>query len=210
MEKNYEKWTEEKIKDFYERQLEVIKNLGCSHKAIEFFEDKEQQKNVISKVLETEFFEGNIPFLLVVTESYLNYGIASAIRNKPKDHCHAPHPEGIFDIVSVPERGFYVAYDIEDAKKTIGKSPEVAEKLVEKENRSCLTIMEGLFLSFYTEVLEKRSLYCVGSRYSAINETKNGIPGIHLDTDNIHPYINYSFSFESNYHWGSPSCGGRE
>lgn len=208
MKENYEKWTKETLENFYERQLEVIKNLGCSHKAIEFFEDKEQQKNVISKVLEMEFFEGNIPFLLVVTESYLNYGIASAIRNKPKDHCHAPHPEGISDIVSIPERGFYVVYDIEDGKKTRGKTPEKAEILAKEENRSCLTIDEGLFLSFCTEVLEKHSLYCVGSRYNAINETKNGIPGIYMD--DIRPYINYSFSFESNYHWGSPSCGGRE
>lgn len=208
MKENYEKWTKETLENFYERQLEVIKNLGCSNTALEFFKEKEQRKKVILKVLQMDISEENIPFLPVVTNDCLNYGIAFKIRNRPKDHCHAPNPEGIFDVVTVPKRGFYVIYDIEDGKKTRGKTPEKAEILAKEENRSCLTIDEGLFLSFCTGVLEKHSLYCVGSRYNATNETKNGIPGIYMD--DIRPYINYSFSFESNYHWGSPSCGGRE
>jgi len=88
-------------------------------------------------------------------------------------------------------------------KAMLGKSPEKAEKLIKKQNRSCLTVDEGIALCVHTNVLSEHYVDCTGSRYWHADR----VPSVYLSVGR--PRLNWNYFGYSNDWWGSASCRSR-
>jgi len=185
----------------FDIQIETLKFRGCPKVILEMFQEK--RDGVLSKVSGMEIPEGNIPFVPVIPRSYMGiYALLPMVRNKDKMGYTYLDPNEITDKVKVPQKPYFI-YDVENGNNMLGKSPEATEKLIKKQERSCLITEEGIALCTHTDVLLKHYVDCTGSRYK-----RNGrVPLVYLNGDE--PKLSSDVFVYSDDGWGSASCRSR-
>jgi len=182
-------------------QMETLKSLGCPQAIMKAFNN--QRDTVLSKAAEMEIPEGHIPFVPVIPRTYMGvYGLIPMVRNGDKVGYTYLNPNEITDNVETPKEPYFI-YDAEDGKAMLGKSPEKAEKLIKKQNRSCLTADEGIAVCVHTKVLSEHYVDCPGSRCRLAGL----VPFVCLgDGEPRLDWDGFGNSFDG---WGSASCRSR-
>lgn len=196
---------EEKKKNFgqlFDSQLETLKGRGCPQAILETFQKQRDKIIANAKAIQTNIAKGNIPFLPVVPKIYLGvYGLMPMVRNGEKVGYTYLNPNELSDVVKTPKTPYYI-FDVEDGKAMLGKLPNDAEKIIKKQNRSCLTDAEVIAIGVHTDVLSNHYLDATGSRY-----TSGKVPNLYLDDGK--PKLYWSYDDDSDALRGSASCGSR-
>lgn len=186
----------------FDSQMETLKSRGCPRTILDTFQNKRDE--VLSKATEMEIPQDHIPFVPVIPRTYMGvYGLMHMVRNGEKVGVTHLVPKEITDKVKTP-KGPYFIYDVEDGKDMLlGRSPKKAEKLIKKQNRSCLTVDEGIAMCVHSNVLTVHYVDCTGSRYLRARCA----PNVYL-YDGL-PKLDWSYLGDSADRWGSASCRSR-
>ena len=103
--------------------------------------------------------------------------------------------------VKIPNGKAYLAVDIETGKTSLGKTPDEAIKKIKSEDRSPLTLEEGVALvTHHPEILKDNYIWMPGSR-------GDGVAGLWLNGGR--PVLRWRLVYDSDAGWGSASCGSR-
>jgi len=186
----------------FDSQMETLKSRNCPQTIIEAFQNKKPE--VLSKAVEMEVPEGNIPFVPVIPRSYMGiYGLMPMVRNGDKVGYTYLDPNEITDNEEeIPKNPYYI-YDVEPGKATLGKSPEDVEKIIKKQNRLRHITDEDIAVCIHTNVLSDHYLWNTGSRY----RHSDGVPFVCLFDGR--PRLCWCYADDSNLEWGSASCRSR-
>ena len=104
--------------------------------------------------------------------------------------------------VKIPNGKEYLAIDIETGKTTLGKTPDEAIKKIKSEDRSPLTLEEGVALiTHHPEILKDNYVWAPGSRRG-----DDGVADLWLVEGK--PELSW-YGANSLVNWGSASCGSR-
>jgi hypothetical protein len=189
-----------KLVKLFENQLEKLKSLGTPQAILEAFQNKKDE--VIAKAVETNIAKGNIPFLPVIPRSYMGiYALMPMVRHEDKVGYTYLDPNELTDVVETPKTPYY-AFDVENGKAMLGKSPRDAEKIIKYQKRSCLTADEVIAVGTHSEVLSDHNVDAPGSRSES-----DSVPSLYLHGDE--PKLGWSSPDHSYGKWGSASCGSR-
>ena len=189
-----------KLTKLFESQLEKLKALGTPQAILEAFGNKKDE--VVSKAAEMAIAEGNIPFLPVIPRSYLGiYALMPMVKHENRVGYTYLDPNELTDVVETPKNPYY-AFDVENGKAMLSKSPMDAEKIIKSQKRSCLTADEVIAVGIHNEVLSDHNMDATGSRSES-----DGVPRLCLSVGR--PRLSWSNPDYSLDGWGSGSCGSR-
>ena len=105
--------------------------------------------------------------------------------------------------VKIPNGKAYLAVDIETGKTSLGKTPDEAIKKIKSEDRSPLTLEEGVALvTHHPEILKDNYIWMPGSRRGG-----DGVARLWLVEGK--PGLDWGWANGSGAKWGSASCGSR-
>ncbi len=152
---------------------------------------------------------GRLPFVIVVKSDLVDSAKAvSLVMREGKEgfikmYPHEPKDFKPIESVRIPKSMAYLLVDIDRGKKTINITPDKALEMIQKENRSPLTIDEGVaIITHYPEFLIKNNCFSLlASRYSGDKR----VPAIWINSDKK---ANLGWCWAGNPHtWlGSASC----
>jgi hypothetical protein len=186
--------------NLFDFQIKTLK-YRCPQMIIEAF--KEQRNEVIEKALSMNISKGNIPFILVISQNYINiYGLMNMLRNYDLGHYTFINSEEIAHDVEISEKS-YVIYDVENGSETLNKSPKEAKEFIENKNRFCLMVDESIALCLHSKVLFDHNVDCAGSRCNHAGK----VVSIYLN--NGKPDFCWCGNDNEDIKYGSPSCGSR-
>jgi len=168
----------EQLSNEFDRQVENLVQKGypkvASVKAEEFMKYIDPLTERIRELaaLEKEAKEGCIPFVIVVKNDLVAGEKAMPLVDlKGTKGFVGLHPVEIksfkpIEGLQIPNGMAYLLVDIDTGKGTLNITPDEAMKIIEKENRSPLTIAEGIALmTHYPEILKKNNCFSMlGSR----------------------------------------------
>jgi hypothetical protein len=161
------------ISDEFEKQIQALLHKGYpEHSGISeeaFLNKVRSLKNLIPEYTLHESIipeSGHIPFVIVIssklvaTEKALteieregNKAVLSLTPAKPEDFVS-------IKTVNIPETEAYVLIDIDRGKDTLNITPEIALQQIVQQNRSPLTIDEGVaILTQYPDFLQKNNCF---------------------------------------------------
>ena len=170
----------DRLTKLFVNQMEILESRDCPRTILKHFQDKRVE--VTSKASMMVIPEGHIPFVPVIPRLYMGIcGLMLMVRDGIEMGYTHLNPDKIIDTLPTPE-GLYFIYDVEDGRDVFGESLEKAEKLMENQNRTCLTIDEGIAICIFTDMLfnHHSHMNCMGSRHkdddlvAAIYLTENG------------------------------------
>jgi len=205
----------EKLLKEFERQVETITGKEYTEasgmKPDEYrkiFEPlKERIREIASR--EKEKKEGHIPFVIVIKNDLIAPEKAMPLieleDKKGYTTMSVDEIKGFKPIegVKIPNGKAYLAIDIETGKTTLGKTPDEAIKKIKSEDRSPLTLEEGVALiTHHPEILKDHYVWAPGSRHGV-----DGVAVLWLNEGK--PKLNWNWANNSNAKWGSASCGSR-
>ncbi|NTU73108.1 hypothetical protein HGB07_02965 [Candidatus Roizmanbacteria bacterium] len=156
--------------------------------------------------------KGYLPFVLVVKSELIIVEKTMSLVEKEGQQGITkldPHQSKDFQVIqeeSIPERGVYLLLDIDRGKETLNLAPSEAMKRIRAQDRSPLTIEEGVaIVTHYPEFLIKNNCF---SLLASRHPGDKRVPAIWINGQK-HP--NLGWCWEGNPHtWlGSASCGGR-
>jgi hypothetical protein len=189
----------EDLEKLFDKQIQTLKDRGCPPVILEML--TEQRSQVIEKASKMAFEKGRIPFLAVIPRIYLTiYSQMAMVRNKDKVGYTYLDAKEITDVVKTPDKPYYI-FDVEDGEAMLGKAPQDAEKLINKQGRRCVTEVEVIALGIQTDVLSRHFVDATGSRYGS----SDGMPGLWLLEGE--PELGWYYLFSAVGGWGSASCG---
>lgn len=161
------------------------------------------------KVNAVDLDGGYLPFVIVTTNKLVPTSQAMAkVERQGKEgviklYPHEPTDFQPIESVPLPKTPAYLLVNIDRGKKTINITPDEAMELIAKENRSPLTIDEGVaIVTHYPDFLMKNNCFSLlASRH--IGDKR--VPAIWINSKK-HP--NLGWCWEGNPHtWlGSASC----
>lgn len=201
----------------FSRQLENLINKGYP-KAANISPDEFKklasplQKQIELSTYEIDLEKGTLPFAIVVSSKLVPIEYAMSHTEKSgkegivKLYPHEPKDFETISEVSIPEKSIYLILDIDRGKKNINLPPSEAFDLIRKENRSPLTIDEGVaILTHYPDFLIKNNCF---SLLASRNKNDKRVPAIWI---NAKKAPNLGWCWEGNPHtWlGSASCAKR-
>ena len=215
MQGNYQ----EQLEKEFDRQVENLFQKGYQNiagiKAEDFIKHVNPLKEQLNELaaLETEVQEGRIPFVIVIKNDLVAAESAMPlieIKGKPGYVGMYPvEPKSFKPIESlqIPGSTAYLLVDINTGRDTLNMTPSDALKRFEQENRSPLTIDEGVaLLTHFPQILTDKK------RYNCFS-----IPGSRRDDQRVPAmWMSYKkprlgWCWDNNPHtWlGSASCGSR-
>lgn len=177
-------------------------------KHIEPLRNKLENVQVPQKDLE----KGSLPFVIVVTNELIDSEKTMSLVEREGEKgvtILRPHTTKNFtsiDGVALPNSSVYLLVDIDRGKETINVPPNEAMKRMIKENRSPLTIDEGIaIVTHYPEFLIKNNCF---SLLASRTGTDKRVPAIWI---NGKKEPNLGWCWDGNPHtWlGSASCAKR-
>ncbi len=180
----------------------------------EFLKHLEPLKESINELIlpEVDLENGQLPFVIVVKSDLVAAEKAMTLVERdgksglPKLYPREPQDFQPIAGVRLPNGMVYLLADIDRGKGSINIIPSEAFKRIRSENRSPLTIDEGIaIVTHYPEFLKKNNCYSLlASRYSGDKR----VPAIWINGDKR---PNLGWCWEGNPHtWlGSASCGSR-
>ena len=205
----------EKLLKEFERQVETITGKeyaeAAGMKPAEYKKMFEPLKERIREIAqrEKEMKEGHIPFVIVIKNDVIGGEKAMPLveledkkgyTNMSADEIKNFKPiEG----VKIPNGKAYLAVDIETGKTSLGKTPDEAIKKIKSEDRSPITLEEGVALiTHHPEILKDHFVWMPGSRHG------DGKVAF-LWLDGGRPRLHWHWAYGSSAKWGSASCGSR-
>ncbi|MCG2690815.1 DUF5701 family protein [Candidatus Parcubacteria bacterium] len=205
---------EQLLKEF-ERQVETLTGKEYAEAAVmkpdeykKMFEPlKERIREIAQR--EKEMKEGHIPFVIIIKNEVIGGEKAMPLieleGKKGYTTMSADEIKNFKPIksVKIPNGKAYLAVDIETGKTTLGKTPDEAIKKIKKEDRSPLTLEEGVALiTHHPEILKDHYMNLCGSRHG-----DGGVADLWLDEGE--PELEWDWANSSNAKWGSASCDSR-
>lgn len=177
----------------------------------EFLKHIEPLRNTLEKITapQIDLEKGKLPFVIVVTSELISSEKAMSLIEREGKHgvtILRPHASQNFKIiadVTIPNSTAYLLVDIDRGKETINLPPNEAMKLIKKENRTPLTIDEGIaIVTQYPEFLIKNNCF---SLLASRTGTDQRVPAIWI---NSKKESNLGWCWDGNPHtWlGSASC----
>jgi Family of unknown function (DUF5701) len=200
----------------FDRQLETLlqkdypKLMGMTAKK---FEKKlEPLKSKLSEVsmMEVDLGQGKLPFIIVAQSDLIPasetmarldfYGKPGIISMYPRQ----PEDFRTLEQVIIPDVLAYLLTDVDRGKSFLNVIPETALKTILQENRSPLTIAEGIaVLTHYPEFLKKNNCFSLlASRY-----TDQCVPALWISEKR--PKLGWCWDRNPHTWLGSASCGAR-
>lgn len=182
--------------------------------AAEFLKHIEPLKEKLEELVvpEIDLEQGHLPFVIVIKSDLVSAKKAmSLVKREGKKGCTKMYPRQpkdfkTIDEVSLPNSMVYLLVDIDRGKRSLNMIPSEALKTIKSENRSPLTIDEGIaIMTHYPEFLIKNNCFSLlASRYSGDKR----VPAIWINGEKR---SNLGWCWEGNPHtWlGSASCGSR-
>lgn len=189
--------------EFFDSQIQTEKDRGTPEAIVEMLQ--KQKTDVLNKTREMTFAKENIPFIPVITKTYLTiFSRMPMVRNGDNAGYSRLDPAKITDIQCVPKKPYYI-FDVEDGTAILGKTLADAEGFIRRNERFPLTADEIMSLGIHSNVvLSDHYVLAIGSRFSRLSQ----VPILWLDGDR--PELGYgNGDSDSDYRWGSASCGGR-
>lgn len=208
------KVAETKLREEFDRQAENLIQKGYPEvaglTAEEFLEHIEPLKERIKEVPVQGTEAGRIPFVIVVKSDLVATDLTMPLVSlKGKEGFIGMHPveparfqtiEGL----EIPDGMAYLLGGIDTGKDTLNVTPDDALKIIEKENRSPLTIDEGVALvTHYPEILRTQNCFSLlGSRRGDRRVTA-------LWISKGKPRLGWCWAGNPHTWLGSASCGTR-
>jgi len=205
----------EKLLREFERQVETITGKeyaeAAGMKPDEYRKMFEPLKERIREIAgrEKEMKEGHIPFVIVIKNDVIapekEMPLIELDGKKGYTTLDADTIKGFKPIegVKIPNGKAYLAIDIETGKTTLGKTPDEAIKKIKSEDRSPLTLEEGVALiTHHSEILKDNYVWAPGSRRG-----DDEVADLWLIEGK--PELSWSGASNSSAKWGSASCGSR-
>lgn len=181
----------------FDSQITTLKDRGVPLRIVEILEV--QKDAVLKKTAAMKIPEGHIPFLPVIPQTVRGFDdLMAMVRYDGKQGYVYFNPALISDAVKTQSEPYYM-YDIEDGAATQGKSPNDAEKVLQRQRRLPLTVAETIALAVHTNVLVRRNLWAVGSRRGG-----DGVAGLWLGGGG--PRLGWGWADGSSARGGSASC----
>jgi hypothetical protein len=156
---------------------------------------------------------GNIPFVIVVKQEWVSLesamprvninGEAGVVNMVPV----APRDFGPIAGLNVPTNAMYLLENIDTGRDTLSVRPEDALQMILKENRSPLTIDEGvaLVVQFPQVLTDKRTYNCIQMPGSRRNDQR--VPSIWISYGK--PRLGWCWDRNKHTWLGSASCSRR-
>ncbi len=158
---------------------------------------------------EKEMKEGHIPFVIVIKNEVIGGEKAMPlIELEGKKGYTTMSADEIknfkpIESVKIPNGKAYLAVDIETGKTTLGKTPDEATKIIKAEDRSPLTLDEGVALiTHHPEILKDHYVWAPGSRHGDDEVARLWLSG-------GKPRLDWNWANDSYAERGSASCGSR-
>ena len=206
----------ERLRKEFDRQAENLVQKGYPKvvgiKAEEFVKHMEPLKDRIREfaTLEKEAKEEYIPFVIVVKNDLVAAEKAMRlVEVKSKKGFTVIDADDIksfkpIEGVNIPSVMVYLAVDIDTGKGTLNITPDEAMKIIKKENRSPLTIDEGIALiTHHAEILKKNNCFSLlGSRCG-----DRRVPALWISGGK--PKLGWCWAGNPHTWLGSASCGNR-
>jgi Family of unknown function (DUF5701) len=200
----------------FDRQLETLISKGypeLSKMSEKTFKKRlEPLKSKLSEVSNTEvnLEQGKLPFVIVVQSElipaseamarldfYGKAGIVSMVPRQPEDF-------KTLEGVTIPDGLAYLLVDIDRGKAFLNVTPETALKTITQENRSPLTINEGMaILMHYPEFLKKNNCFSL----LASRTTDQRVPALWISEKR--PKLGWCWDRNLHTWLGSASCKNR-
>lgn len=189
-----------------------LKTAGISEE--EFTKHIEPLKRGLDKVTNSEIDleKGHLPFVLVVKSDLIptEKAMANVEREGKKGvtklYPHQPKDFQVIKDVIIPKSPIYLLIDIDRGKETINLPPQEALGIIQKENRSPLTIDEGvaIMLQFPEFLIKNNCFSLLGSRH--IGDQR--VPAIWINS-NKNPNLGWCWDGNPHTWLGSASCSER-
>jgi hypothetical protein len=204
---------EQLLKEF-ERQVATITKKEYSEasgmKPDEYRKIFEPLKEHIREIAqrEKEMKEGHIPFVIVIKSDVIapekEMPLIELEGKKGYTTMDSDTIKGFKPFeVKIPNGKAYMAVDIETGKTTLGKTPDEAIKKIKSEDRSPLTLEEGVALiTHHPELLKDNYIWVPGSRHG-----DDKVASLWLSEGK--PRLGWVWASDSYAGWGSASCGSR-
>ena len=195
----FKRWTREDLEQLLDRQYKRLEDLDFPKPIIESL--KSQREGLISKVINMRFAKDNIPVLPVIPRVYIldiEAQIQKLLYKEVPGHSYLYEPR-IRDLVETPEKPYYLI-DVNDGTSLLGKSPFMAEKILQEHRRRGLTVAETIALCVHTDVLSRHCVDAAGSRYGQLDDL---VPCMNLNTRIT---LRYCYILDSRRRGGTPSC----
>lgn len=168
-----------------------------------------KEKLMESSLPELDIQGGTLPFTIVINSELVDtQKMMSRVNREGKQgltklHPHEPKDFAPIDTVTIPDGMAYFLVNIDRGKQTLNITPHDALQMIQMENRSPLTINEGVALvTHFPEFLIKNNCFSLlASRHSGDKR----VPAIWI---NSHKEPNLGWCWNGNPHtWlGSASC----
>ena len=166
-------------------------------------------KQRLPEIAKMDIPEGHIPFVVVIKNDVIGGEKAMPLIKLEDEKGYAAMSadeiKGFKPIegVKIPNGKAYLAIDIETGKTTLGKTPDEAIKKIKSEDRSPLTLEEGVALiTHHPEILKDNCVWAPGSRHG-----DDKVADLWLNEGE--PKLYWNWANRSHAKWGSASCGSR-
>ncbi len=206
---------QEQLRIEFDRQLENLMQKGypkfAGVKTEEFIKRVEPLKKRVKRlsVPEIDLEKGRLPFVIVIKSDWVAAGKAmSLVKRQGKTGFTKMYPREPKDFqtiagVSIPNGMAYLLVDINRGKDNINLPPDEALEMIEKGNRSPLTIDEGVaIVTHYPEFLMRNNCFsllasrCRGDRR---------VPALWIDSEKK-PRLGWCWAGNPHTWLGSASC----
>ncbi len=209
---------QEQLRIEFDRQLENLIQKGypkaAGVRAEKFLKHIEPLKKRIKRltVPEVDLEKGRLPFVVVIKSDWVPAEKAMAlVKRQGKGGYTKMYPREPKDLqtiagVSIPNGMAYLLVDINRGKDNINLPPDEALEMIEKGNRSPLTIDEGVaIVTHYSEFLMKNNCFSLlASRYNGDRR----VPAIWINGEKK-AHLGWCWAGNPHTWLGSASCGGR-
>lgn len=170
---------------------------------------KEKLESIPLKPINTDV--GSLPFVIVVTSALVpaEKAMAKVIREEKEGITKldplTPPDFTTIGSITLPNLWAYLLIDIDRGKETLNVRPQDALQIIQNENRSPLTIDEGIaIITHYPEFLQKNNCFSLlGSRHTGDQR----VPAIWINGKK-HP--NLGWCWDGNPHTWLGSASARE
>jgi hypothetical protein len=153
--------------------------------------------------------KGHLPFVIVVKSELVNSETAMSLVSREgkqgmtKLYPYEPQDFSPIESVNIPESAVYLLVDIDRGKDTINTSPNEALKIIEKKNRSPLTIDEGIaIITQFPDFLKKNNCF---SLLASRHKGDQRVPAIWINAKK-HPNLGWCWDGNPHTWLGSASC----
>lgn len=192
----------------FERQVQNLLDKGYPKDILEYTDELKKEVETLS-FSPVDLEKGYLPFVIVVksellsTEEQMAKVVKDGKEGITKLYPHTSKDFSTIEKVTIPDRPVYLLIDIDRGKETINLPPNEAFNMIEENNRSPLTITEGIaIVTQYPEFLVKNNCF---SLLASRHPGDQRVPAIWINGER-HPNLGWCWDGNPHTWLGSASC----